>query len=352
MIVGRCFNNRRYLTLASGLSLIEMLTALATGLLLVIGATTVFVSGRQSASLDDAVAKLHVHAQLALELIEDDVRMANYWGPTQDGANFLNKPSQLNATNPSTSLAMNAGADVCGTTHAVDIHRYIEATNNIYLLPDTCTPRSGVALTADTLTVRRAGIAQSELDATRLQVCTTRTDAEIILGTTCSGEVRDLIVNTYYVDRASSSGEAYPALRRKDLKTGKNPSGNAFRDIEMVVGVEDMQIQLGLLLAADSSHRVLFVNPDSELATSNEIVAVRAWVLLRSEEADPTHVDSKTYEYGDRIASNGITDNLDARNHATHAIKPNDNLRRLLVSRTFFVRNVPGTPRTEEYSAL
>jgi hypothetical protein len=354
MIVGRYFNHcSPYRNLTSGLSLIEMLTALATGLLLVIGATTVFVSGRKSASLDDSIAKLHVQAHLALKQIENDVRMANYWGLTHDGANFLNKPSQLNAANPSTALAIAAGAEECGATHAVDVHRYIEATNNIYLLPDTCAPRSGAALTADTLTIRRSAIAASALSTTRLQICTNRYNAEIILGSSCSGEIHDLVVNTYYVNRSPITNKPYPALRRKELAPRKISSNTAFRDIEVVGGVEDLQIQLGLWTADDGGgYRVRFVSPDSELATLNEIVAVRASILVRSEDDDPNHKDDHTYEYGDRAALNGTTDNLDAEESATHAFKPNDNFRRLLVSRTFFLRNAPGTLRAEEYSAL
>lgn len=308
----------------TGLTLVELMVTLVIGLFLVIGATTLYVNSRKTADVDDAAARLQEVARYAMSVIEKDARIANYWGLVKDGHSIVNKPSQTG----SNSVALVTGTDAadCGANHAIDVERHLDGTNNSYGFPGTCAPSVGTASTvADTLTVRHSNTAISAPAQNRLQICSTRIHASIVRNTTCAGGAnRDLSVNTYYVSNASSIAADIPSLRRKTLGAA-SATEPGFNDVEIIPGVEDMQIQFGWE-PGTTGIATSYLNPGHASLAAGQIVAVRVWLLVRAETPDGSFVDRKTYNYADRVA-----------------YAPNDNFRRLLVSRTFFIRNSVGT---------
>jgi hypothetical protein len=221
-------------------------------------------------------------------------------------------------------LVAETEAAKCGTNFAVDAARYIEASNNAYALPASCGPRSAAAPFADTLTVRRATKATKIFDAAKLQVCAQRNRIEVILGTECTHEIHDLIVNTYYVDMQSAQSASYPALRRKSLGKNSAGTGPGFHDEELVAGIEDLQVQLGWDPGV-TANAASYANPTAAEHPEGQIVAARVWLLIRAKNPEPEYTNTSTYSYADRRYT------------------PNDHYRRLLLSRTIFVRNAVGT---------
>jgi len=322
-----------------GVSLIELMVSILIGLFLVIGATTVYVNSRKTADDDEAIARLSETARYAISILEPDIRMANYWGLQKSGTAFANKPAQIGATNPSPALVASTHGVDCGATHAIDIENYIAATNNNYGLSCAAKSTTGGAMpSADTLTIRHAAAPIATLDASTLQLCSSRNYGEIIKGSTCGDEIHDLKVNTYYVAQQSDNNASSPALRRKALIKGPD-----FQDVEIIPGVEDMQIQLGWDSSGETGQATRYLNPENAALAGGQIVAVRVWMLIRAERPDAAYTDTQTYEYGDRDKGNGVVADLSAASAATMAYKPNDHYRRLLVSRTLFLRNTLGT---------
>ena len=66
----------------SGLTLIELMVALAIGAFLMLGAITVFMQGRTTFRVTESVARLQENGRFALDRLEPDIRMAHYWGLT------------------------------------------------------------------------------------------------------------------------------------------------------------------------------------------------------------------------------------------------------------------------------
>jgi len=173
----------------------------------------------------------------------------------------------------------------------------------------------------------------------------------VITGTmTCPGtnEIHDLVVNTYYVDQQSDQSTSIPSLRRKQLGTICVGAScvPGFNDVEIIPGVEDMQIQFGWApqstsTALPTSGAVIYLPAgNAGLAQQNsQIVSVRIWLLVRAESRDATFTDSRQYSYGTRTGT-GTTNNLNDTSAKTSKYVPSDNFRRILVSRTFFIRNV------------
>ena len=63
-----------------GVSLIELMVAMVIGLFLILGAVTVFSQSRSTYRTAESVARLQEIGRLAMDVVETDVRMANFWG--------------------------------------------------------------------------------------------------------------------------------------------------------------------------------------------------------------------------------------------------------------------------------
>lgn len=341
-----------------GVNLIEVMVAMAIGLFLVLGATTLYVNSKKTADVDDSIARLQETARYALSIIESDLRMANYWGQTKNGSLIDNKNTQITcATPPCAGTAEAFGSSTattyCGAAFATATEFFVDSTNNGYGLP-LCTARTTAVTSADTLTVRRTRVAATGLDvaATKLQVCASRTYAKVIRGADpdcpTNSQFFDLVTNAYYVDQQSDQSATIPSLRRKALTTdGAQPDSD---DVEIIPGIEDLQIEFGWDNSSeDSAGAVRYLQPGSALLTNGattpgpngRIVSVRVWLLVRAETPDASFTDTRTYGYADRTGAAVSTLNSVAAQTAQY--RPNDNFRRLLVSRTFFIRNVMGT---------
>jgi type IV pilus assembly protein PilW len=306
----------------AGVTLIELMVALAIGMFLMAGAVTVFMQGRQTFRLTESIARLQENGRFALDAIEPDIRMASYWGLTTQSDQIEGRAAA--------TLTADVGRDACGTNWAIDLDRPVTGSNGAYPWPCAGT---GASATADTLTIRR--VTEEETSASTvadtLYVQSSRFDAgRIFEGPTLPAgynatahDIHRLLATGYYIGTSELFGNAVPALRMKTLVRDQ------IRDEEVLPGVEDMQIQFGVDLdsvgAANRGSIDRYVNPgDAVLGLSHvEILAVRIWLRLRAEREEVGFIDTDAYEYADQ--------DLPA---------PNDGFRRIVVSKTIFLRNV------------
>lgn len=110
---------------------------------------------------------------------------------------------------------------------------------------------------ADTLVVRRASAEAAPPEAGRLQLETNLRSA--VLAADGAGRLgadarwHDLEVGVYYVSADSTGRDGWPSLRRKRLVGGARP---AFQDEELVSGISDLQIELGIDDSSDMDSAV------------------------------------------------------------------------------------------------
>ena len=349
-----------------GVSLIELMVAMTIGAVLIFGATQVYVNSRNAYGVNEGVARLQETARYAMAVIEPDVRMSNFWGLLKGAGVVANQAAQTAAA---AAVAPGAAANICGTNFAVDLNTNLQGDNNTYTLSASRQPGcnsltdldTGAAwattpvATADTLTVRRASVFTNNAPtAGVLEVCTTRIAGRLQSDLTActatpAGQLSNLIVDTYYIDRNSAQQAGLPALRRKTLSAG---GVLQFVDQEIIAGVEDMQVQFGIDPFGNTGVATRYVNPDGVPANA-QIVAVRIWLLVRDDTAEVGFTDNRIYEYGDRLQATGVTGDLNNVAGAGMAYQPSLNpdatltgpqhVRRLLISRTILVRNALGT---------
>jgi type IV pilus assembly protein PilW len=346
-----------------GVSLIELMIALAIGTVLVAGAVTVYSQSRTTHTVSDSIARLQENGRYVFSQIEPDIQLAGYYG-------FTNAPDDLHyMQNGSSGAVLSAfrmqktsdevpglgKAQDCGKNFAVDVVATIEAANNDYKLG--CDAQGGGAQDkSDRLTIRRASgpppNGKGAANDKRVQLLLSRlsptsqyvfADGMLPASITLKAnlvQVRDLVVRSYYISKNSTSSPAVdglPALRVKALTDG--PSFDS--DTEIMRGVEDMQVQFGIDTAdydadgkIDSGRDVdnngipdvalgiatRYVNPDA-VPAGFQVVSVRIWILMRAEKAEPGFVNNQTYQYADRV------------------YEVNDSFRRVLLSRTITLRN-------------
>jgi type IV pilus assembly protein PilW len=341
------------------LSLIELMVAMTIGLVLIAGAAQVYLGSSQAYAVNEATARLQENARYGLSVLEPDIRMAGYWGLMNVADGIVGKALPTDA-----QLALGApAASTCGVNFPLLLGLPLQGTNDSYTA--TCAAYSAAMPNADTITLRRAstGTVPPASASGPLRICSTRTSGALvtdITGTFCqdvNAQINNLIVNLYYVDQ-SSSQPGVPSLRRKALNAGP-----AFQDDEIVSGIEDMQVQYGVdptggvgptsgaaseYLDAGATLTNLLTSPTAPA----QIVAVRVWLLVRSETPEQGFTDDHIYEYGDRLQANGTTGDLTNLADSTKAYRPSlsaDNsatsvkrYRRLLVSKTVHIRNAAG----------
>jgi type IV pilus assembly protein PilW len=298
---------------ARGFTLIELMLSTLIAALLIAGALKLLVQGRIAWQTAENVAALEERAAYALTVLEQDIRLAGYWGQHSDSLSVAFAPGVA---------AHCGGADV--SAWALELSAAVQADNNNFALP--CPAWSGSVHGTDTLTVRHASQLPAIPAEDRIQLFTNH-QAGVIAQTGIPPATTTGVTKTYNVEvhawhvARNSSEPGSPALRRFALV-----DGGLMQSQEIIPGVEDFQVTLGIDRDADGLVDG-FVNPDA--TADNPVMAVRFWLLLRSPQPEPGHVDGSSWHSID--------------NGAATPLRPADSYRRTTAQRTVWLRNRAGS---------
>ena len=333
-----------------GFSLIELMVALAIGSFLIIGAVTMQANTRKTFTVNEQQARLQETARYVISVLEPELQLAGNYGftnrPEDLSYNGITQRAQDMRTWSTQVAGLPAVLEQCGKHYGVDVISTVTATNNGYGLAAGCAAQGGGHNgTSDTLTIRHAGtVPITVLDGSKYQIQTTRLaqyENRLFISATPPStsaigdrEVRDMFVATYYVSVNSDNRPGIPALRMKFIGTNATGTAPQVNDQEVIRGVEDLQVEFGVDPGIDmngdgsvmvvNGYTARYVAPNSPIVQTGQIVAARIWVRVRAEEAEQGFTDSRTYSYA------GVN------------FTPNDNFRRVLMSRTVFLRGARG----------
>ena len=315
----------------TGLTLVELMVALAIGSFLMIGAVQVYSQSRQAFVVNESIARVQETAQFAMDTIESDLRMASNWGRNSRGLAVEGR-SIVGDADP-TGLEP---PTECGADWALDLATPIDGTDNSYGLSCAPTAAAGPAqLNSDVITVRRTSVAPVALEPGRIQVQTTRIQGELFKDgavpssfSAADSATHNLRVNSYYVAQNSELIPGSPTLRRKTLTVR---SGAPFiADEEVAPGVENIQIQLGVDVDGDNTVD-RYVNPGDPIYDPNaatgyvpgaRVMTARVWMVVRGISYEAGVQDDKSYQPA----------------NTTLGVQT-DSHRRMQVSKTILLRN-------------
>ncbi|MDH4054145.1 MAG: PilW family protein [Gammaproteobacteria bacterium] len=313
-----------------GITLVELMVALAIGSFLMIGAIQIYNQSRQAFVINESIARVQETAQFAMDTIEADLRMASNWGRNSRGLAVEGR-SIIGDDNPN---GLPLPATNCAADWALNLALPIDGSNNAYGL--ACATTGGSQANSDVVTIRRASVAPVAPEAGRLQIQTTRIQGQLFAdGAVPPGFVaadsatHNLIVTSYYVSPTSTLINGVPTLRRHRLIGGA--AGPTIVDEEVAPGIENLQIQLGVDVDADNTVD-RYVNPGDPIYNPNaagagfvpgaRIMTARIWMIVRGIDIEPGVQDGRNYQPGD--VALGV---------------PNDTFRRMQVSKTILLRN-------------
>ncbi len=325
----------------TGMTLVELMVALAIGSFLIVGAVQIYNQSRQAFVINDSIAKVQETAQFAMDTIESDLRMASNWGRNSRGLAVEGR-SIIGDTNPTgLPVPVDTGGSNCADDWVFDLARAVDGGNNLFTL--TCAARGGAQENSDFVTVRRATVNPVGLEAGRLQIQTTRIQGEIF----SDGDVPDefepvtidpdtgapsstthnLMVNSYYVAASSDLVPGVPTLRRKSLTMQGGVM--IIEDQEVAPGVENLQVQFGVDVDQDNTVD-RYVNPGDDVYNPNaagylpgaKVITARVWMVVRGLTPEVGLADTRDYSPGD--VDLGAFE---------------DQVRRLQVSKTILLRN-------------
>ena len=313
-------------TKQSGLTLIELMVALAIGSFLMIGTIQIYNQSRQAFVVNESIARVQETAQFAMDTLEADLRMASNWGQNSrglavEGRALVGDPNPLGLV----TLPLE-----CGNDWVTDLGTPIDGSNNAYAL--ACPGTNGASANSDVVTIRRASVNPVAPVAGRLQIQTTRIQGELfetgVIPVTFSpadSATHNLLVSSYYVAPDSDLiGPGVPTLRRHRLGAGP-----AIVDEEIAPGIENIQLQLGIDVDQDNTVD-RYVNPGDPIydpaavgyLPGARVMTVRIWMIVRSINIETGLQDGRNYSPGD--VNLGIM---------------NDSFRRMQISKTVLLRN-------------
>jgi prepilin-type N-terminal cleavage/methylation domain-containing protein len=333
---------------ARGFNLLEVLIAMVIGLALIAAFIAILQRTSRDTTAIESLSRLQDSARHALRVLVADIEHAGFYGLSSAGrprlvrggatladAESLVQPGATRAVNAVVGLPK--GAHDCGVNFAVDVIRVVQGNDNGFALgrdARDCAPTAsagGAAAAADTLTVRHASRDTTAPRAGRLQVYSSARSLDPLLlfadgrapgPRDDQHEVRDLDVRSYYIASSSVGRAGFPALRVKSLTESRGAA--QFRDEELMPGVEDLQLELGVRSDESGSPVVRFVAPDAPGAESGRIVAVRLWLRVRADRTEAGFFDDRPLRYANVVFS-------------TSAVEAAQ--RRMLVERTVALRN-------------
>jgi type IV pilus assembly protein PilW len=333
-------NKSRNVQRQAGLTLVELMVALAIGSFLIIGAVQIYTQSRQAFVVNESIARVQETAQFAMDTIEADLRMASNWGRNSRGLAMEGR-SLVDDANPKGLTVPLSSNGSCGDDWAFDLARPVDGSDNVYVL--ACGANGGAQANSDVVTVRRVSVQPAPLEDGRLQVQSTRIQGELfedgvvptafrpvtnhpVTGTPSSA-THNLLVNSYYVAPTSNLIPGVPTLRRKTL-TVRN--GTPFiEDQEVAPGVENIQLQLGVDIDEDNTVD-RYVNPGDDIYNPSaadyvpgaRVLTARIWLVVRSVTTEFGLQDGRVYQPGN-----------------VNLGQMSDSFRRLQVSKTILLRN-------------
>lgn len=329
---------------SAGFSLVELLVAMALGLLLTLAVATVYVSTKSGLRRQTQLAELQRNVRIAFDYLSQDARMAGHAGC------FTGRSSGFTSTLSATSLVTNFGTGLEGYEYAnatpkayalsstqpanatdATLWRVNASSAGVNTIPLALIDPAGLAPGSDVLVIRTvagapvrlaagatAGSAKVVVPANASGKCSDGTDktsgfctssygllasctnaqaftvtsiatGELTVDATLSAtydasgsELFALQTIAYYVKRSSDGSTT--SLYRK-LFDGDHAAG---LEQELVSGVENMQLRYGVDTSAPPDG---VIDEDYKAADSvadwNTVVSVRMGLLLRSpDQAD------------------------------------------------------------------
>ena len=314
-----------------GLTLVELMIAMAIGVLLLLGVSLLFTQNRQSYRQNEEIARIQENARFAIDELGRDLAMAGFFAEMVNGGavqlhpNLTGSPRLVDCGGAAAWLTSFAGGLLDGAVRIADqVAGTGAATAEFGCVGAGTTIRAGT----DMVGVRRTGGVPS-FWASSVAGVAPGCDLTLPSGASCirpvpgqgvfvrenstqavlfhgadAGTVTMLppyedweySPRVYYVADVDVAGDIVPTLCRMRLNNDTAGSPQPYVEECLVPGVEDFQVELGIDTDGDGAANAYVSNP-----TVNDLrlaVSVRLYLLMRAIQIDVGYEDERQYTLG------------------------------------------------------
>ncbi|MCB1847704.1 MAG: PilW family protein [Halieaceae bacterium] len=327
---------------AGGFSLIELMVSIVLGMIILAGATSIYLASKRSMTEGEQVAAVSENGRFALQLLNTAVRHVGFFGGSNP-ADIREDGSLGAVTGDCTGDAVAYDTDNAMFAVRTTSASILGCIDDAYLGPDG----NGT----DVLVIK--GVAPSPLfDADPDDPSATR-DGVISFPTGLNAEDVYVIANSesgilldgadtapsvsvgtefaqgvawpyrmqiYYIRQPAGGGA--PMLSRKVLQWDSTAGAMAVQTQDLVQGVENIHYLFSYDSDGDGEVDALGDAAAVQAADAwNLVMSLQVFMLVRSDVADPNYTDEKTYNLGDI------------------SVTPGGNVRRILLNTDIAMRN-------------
>ena len=278
-----------------GLGLIELMLALTVALLLGVAVGGVFIVSNRGFRDADDFARIQDNARYALHTVQQDLRLAGFWGDVMWGDIDVDGSTTLDAL----------GTDCTGGAEAYDpyfgllVARVGSGVNTALGCITDAAPDTDVLVVKH---VRGTPIDPgATLEAGNTYMISNKRTALLFDGndtvpTLEDGRIWEYVTHVYYI-RENPSDSADLRLYRKTLRTAAGAKSMVSE--EVAAGVENMRVLMGV--DSDDDGEVDSYVDQSQLPNADDwddVMTAQVFLLVRGNE-DKKYVDERTYQLGD-----------------------------------------------------
>ena len=289
-----------------GLTLLELLVALAIGIFLVGGVISLFLASKRSYTETDRFARVAESGRFALVTLGRDLRQAGFFGAA-GLVNLTTDPDTGAVSGDCTAPADAYGyanyfqvVRASGTGQAVGCVTDAVPDSDVIIIKsvravpltdgarDNRTDDDGVIDTPEAINNQRVYILANTDRGVLFRGADGTPPTLLAGGDVPQGEAWQYQVFVYYV-RAGN----VPTLSRKTLGWDATNNRLAILTEDLVEGVEQMRVQLGEDRTLDGNVDVLV--DATQVVDWTRVLSAQPNLLLRSLEPEPGYVDDRTY---------------------------------------------------------
>ena len=314
----------------AGFNLVELMIAMVIGLVLMMSITTMFVDTKVSANRSSTVSSLQQQAQLALQILVEDVRAIGSFAEFSGGGLAdIQVPNNIAAGD--CSVVPVDGPATNGNLHLPDkanwiVRTPIDGIANVTVANcfenenDENDDGYALAANSDVLSIARIrGVIIPNPIANSYYVAISPMQAQLFTGVTpniVNAEIYPYVHNTYFVQNHATEGTR---LSRFSLING------VFTNDLVVSNIEKIRIDFGVDATGDGRADDYYESNsiEADMWRNSQIVSARIYVLARAKNRDLTLNNNDTFN--DKFQPFNPPDN--------------DNYRRFLLSTTVVIKN-------------
>jgi type IV pilus assembly protein PilW len=315
-------------TLACGFTLIEVMIAMALGLLVLSALCGVFNKSSQMRHEAERSGRQIENGHYAMEMLANDLKHAGYMAEFNPDvlATPASKPDPCATTIASLKQALPLqveGYDIPSGATIPSCVSDVRAGTDIVVVRRTSNCVRGAADCDGT--VAGTPYFQAALCASGTELSSASASDWYALDTAnanltkhqrncaTAAEIHRYLTHIYFIANNNASGDGMPTLKRAELGSD-GAGGTSFTIVPLVEGVENLQIEYGIDTDNDGAPNVFTADPDTYSCSGSacvtnwrNVTAARVYLLVRNTEASSDYTDTKVYTLGHKADG---TDNV------------------------------------------